>query len=52
MENEIHGKKKLTNIGSSLVLIVNKAFLNDTDIKSGDLVEFSIKKVVKNGERN
>lgn len=39
------GKKHLTTIGTSLVLIIDRAFLADSDLKKGDLIEFKIKKV-------
>lgn len=47
-KEEIKGKKHITKIGSSLVLIIDKAFLNGINIKPKDLVEFTIKKVEDN----
>lgn len=42
MDCTIKGRKKLIKIGNSLALIVNQVFYDDTDLKKGDIVEFTI----------
>lgn len=45
MVDKITGMKKLTNIGNSLILIIDKAFLTSTSFKSGDIIKFTIEKI-------
>jgi len=38
-------KKKLTQIGNSSGLIINKIIKNSLGLKKGDMIEFTIKKI-------
>ena len=47
--------KKVIKVGGSLGIILGKDLINGKNIEKGDYIEIdfsSIKKVVKNGERN
>ena len=41
----IEGKKRLTKTGGSLILIIDKAFIPNEEIKPGDFVHFKLEKL-------
>ena len=47
---KINSKKKVIKIGSSLGCVIDKTITNTLDIKNGDLLELSYKKI-KKGEK-